>query len=89
LLRCLAVEEGEGAGRRDFERYIAHPLRSYSRIFALRLLTGQFPNYESVLPKENGEIVELNREAFEGVVRRVSLLGDNRLHGVRLALGKS
>jgi DNA polymerase-3 subunit beta len=60
-----------------------------SHIFALRLLTGQFPNYESVLPKENGEIVELNREAFEGVVRRVSLLGDNRLHGVRLALEKS
>jgi DNA polymerase III subunit beta len=59
------------------------------RILAARLLTGQFPNYELVLPKENGKPVELNREAFEAVVRRVALLADDRLRGVRLALGKN
>jgi DNA polymerase-3 subunit beta len=59
-----------------------------SRMLASRLLTGQFPNYESVLPKESGSVVELNCEEFEDVIRRVSLLADDRLRGVRLALEK-
>lgn len=58
------------------------------RLVASRLLVGQFPNYESVLPKENGKVVQLNSEEFEGVVRRVSLLADDRLRGVRFALDK-
>jgi DNA polymerase-3 subunit beta len=60
-----------------------------SRLLTARLLTGQFPNYETVLPKENGNVAELNREALEGVVQRVSLLADDRVHGIRLALGKN
>jgi DNA polymerase-3 subunit beta len=60
-----------------------------SRLLTARLLTGQFPNYESVLPKKNGKVAELNREALEAVVRRVSLLADDRLHGIRLALAKN
>jgi DNA polymerase III subunit beta len=59
-----------------------------SRILCSRLLTGQFPNYESVLPKENGKVVQLNSEELEDVVRRVSLLADDRLSGVRFALDK-
>lgn len=58
------------------------------RMLASRLLTGQFPNYESVLPKENGKVAQLNSEEFEQVVRRVSLLADDRLRGVRFALEK-
>jgi DNA polymerase III subunit beta len=58
------------------------------RMLASRLLTGQFPNYESVLPKENGKVVQLNSEELEDVVRRVSLLADDRLSGVRFALDK-
>lgn len=58
------------------------------RILASRLLTGQFPNYESVLPKENGRVVQLNSEELEDVVRRVSLLTDDRLRGVRFVLDK-
>jgi DNA polymerase III subunit beta len=60
-----------------------------SRALAARLLEGQFPNYESVLPKENGKVVELDRETLEGVVRRVALLADDRLPGICLALAKN
>src|SRR5882757_5796834 len=60
-----------------------------SRLLTARLLIGQFPNYESVLPKKNGKVAELNREALEAVVQRVSLLADDRLHGIRLALAKN
>ncbi|SRR5579883_1044739 len=58
------------------------------RMLASRLLTGQFPNYESVLPKENGKVAQLNSEELEDVIRRVSLLADDRLRGVRFALDK-
>jgi DNA polymerase III subunit beta len=58
------------------------------RTVASRLLAGQFPNYESVLPKENGRVVQLNSEEFKDVIRRVSLLADDRTHGVRFALDK-
>jgi DNA polymerase-3 subunit beta len=88
-LRRLAEEGGEGAHvelSKD-ESHLFFVLGS--RVLATRQLTGQFPNYESVLPKENGKVVELNREAFEAVVRRVALLADDRMHGIRLALGKN
>lgn len=88
-LRRLAEEGGEG-GRVELSKDESHLFFVLgSRVLAARQLTGQFPNYESVLPKENGKVVELNREAFEAVVRRVALLADDRMHGIRLALGKN
>ena len=88
-LRKLADEPEEGAtielSQDDSHIFFALG----SRLLTARLLTGQFPNYESVLPKKNGKVAELNREALEAVVQRVSLLADDRLHGIRLALGKN
>jgi DNA polymerase-3 subunit beta len=58
------------------------------RILISRLLTGQFPNYEAVLPKETPRMAELEREAFTSAVRRVALLSDERSHAIRLRLVK-
>jgi DNA polymerase-3 subunit beta len=58
-----------------------------SRLLATRLLDGQFPDYKSVLPKENGKVIELDREAFEGAVKRAALLADGQMHGICLTLG--
>ncbi len=57
-------------------------------MLASRLLMGQFSNYELVLPKESGKVLELNRGEFEDVVRSVPLLADDRVPGVRLAFEK-
>jgi len=88
-LRKLADEHKEGAtievSQDDSQLFFALG----SRLLTTRLLTGRFPNYETVLAKENGKVAELNREALAGVVQRVSLLADDRLHGIRLALGKN
>ncbi|HEV2381157.1 MAG TPA: DNA polymerase III subunit beta [Terriglobia bacterium] len=56
------------------------------RILISRLLTGQFPNYEAVLPKETPRLAEIEREAFTAAVRRVALLSDERSHAIRLRL---
>ncbi len=88
-LRRLAEEGDEGA-HVELSQDESHLFFAVGpRLLVTRQLTGQFPNYESVLPKDNGKVVELDREAFEAVIRRVALLADDRLHGIRLGLAKN
>ena len=56
------------------------------RLLLARMLTGQFPNYEAVLPRENTRIVQIDRSAIEPAVRRVALLADVRSHAIKFAL---
>jgi DNA polymerase-3 subunit beta len=51
-----------------------------------RLLAGQFPNYEMVLPTGNDQVVQLSGEAFASALRRVSLVSDERSRAVSLSL---
>src|ERR1700724_1466735 len=44
------------------------------RLLISRILTGQFPNYEAVLPRENNKTVVLERAELSDAVRRVSQL---------------
>jgi DNA polymerase-3 subunit beta len=59
-----------------------------SRLLTSRQLTGQFPNYEAVLPKDNNKIVPLNAEELNAAILRVSQFADERSHAVRLRLEK-
>ena len=56
------------------------------RLLVSRMVAGQFPNYEAVLPKENHRSVVLDREELATAIRRVSLLADNKSHTVQLVL---
>ena len=56
------------------------------RLLISRILTGQFPNYEAVLPRENNKTVVLERTELSDAVRRVSQLADQRSHAVKLAV---
>jgi DNA polymerase-3 subunit beta len=56
------------------------------RLLISRILTGQFPNYEAVLPRENNKKVVLERGELSDAVRRVSQLADQRSHAVKLAV---
>lgn len=58
------------------------------RLLVSRLLSGQFPNYEAVLPKENDKVVMLDRDQFTAAIRRVSLFSDERTHSIRCQLNK-
>lgn len=59
-----------------------------SRVLISRMLTGQFPNYEAVLPRENTRVVELDKEQTAAAVRRVALLADERSHAIRMQVEK-
>jgi DNA polymerase-3 subunit beta len=58
------------------------------RLLISRILTGQFPNYEAVLPRDNNKTVTLERTELCDAVRRVSQLADQRSHAVKLAVSK-
>ena len=58
------------------------------RLLISRILTGQFPNYEAVLPRDNTKSVVIERAELSDAVRRVSQLADQRSHAVKLAVSK-
>src|SRR5207244_252610 len=58
------------------------------RLLISRMLTGQFPNYEAVLPRNNDRIVTVNREEIAAAVKRVAILSDERSRSVKISLGK-
>jgi len=59
-----------------------------SRLLTSRQLTGQFPNFEAVLPKDNSKIVPINADEFNAAILRVAQFADERSRAVRLKLEK-
>jgi DNA polymerase-3 subunit beta len=58
------------------------------RLLTARRLTGQFPNYEAVLPRDANKKVIIERDELNGALRRVSQLADQRSHAVKLMLAE-
>lgn len=57
-----------------------------TRSLSARQLTGQFPNYEAVLPKQNERTVRVRSEEVGAAIRRVAQFADERSHAIRLRL---
>jgi DNA polymerase-3 subunit beta len=49
-------------------------------------LTGQFPNYEAVMPRDNSKFVVVRSSELAAAVDRVSQFADERSHAVRMKL---
>jgi DNA polymerase-3 subunit beta len=58
------------------------------RLLMSRKLTGNFPDYERVLPKEHPNSVDLNREELRGVIERVAQFSDERSRAIRVQVSK-
>jgi DNA polymerase-3 subunit beta len=56
------------------------------RLLISRMLYGQFPNYEMVMPKNNDKSVEFNSSLLNLAIRRVALMADERSHAIRFHL---
>jgi DNA polymerase-3 subunit beta len=57
-----------------------------NRHLTSRMLAGQFPNYELVLPKGNDKTITLNADKITQAIRRAALMADERSHGVKVDL---
>src|SRR5216684_7212110 len=58
------------------------------RLLTSRQLTGQFPNFEAVLPKDNNKSVTLPGNDLSAAISRVAQFADERSRAVRLRLEK-
>jgi DNA polymerase III subunit beta len=87
-IQRLAADAGEDATV-DFAQDESHLFFQFGgRLLTARKLTGQFPNYEAVLPRDASKTVTLEREELQNALRRVSSLADQRSHAVKFTLAK-
>src|SRR6201987_4525303 len=56
------------------------------RLLTSRKLTGQFPNYEAVLPRDANKTLVIEGGALQEALRRVAQLADQRSHAVKFML---
>lgn len=87
-IQRLSSEAGEDASV-EFAQDESHLFfRFGQRLLTSRKLTGQFPNYEAVLPRDSNKSLVLERGELQDALRRVSQLADLRTHAVRFILAK-
>lgn len=54
-----------------------------------RLIDGKYPNYEAVIPKQNPNKLTVDRAAFTGALKRVSVFSNKATHQIRLKIAGS
>ncbi len=57
------------------------------RLLISRRLTGNFPDYERVLPKDHPNVVTLGRDELRSAIERVAQFADERSRAIRLHIG--
>jgi DNA polymerase III subunit beta len=55
-------------------------------LMVIRLIDGEFPEYDQVIPKENDKKVTVNKERVYGCLRRVSTMTSERGEGIKLSI---
>ena len=79
----------EGDGDISYERGENHLFFDIGgRMLISRMIDGQFPAFERVIPKGNNKRIEFERERLTNAVRRVALLSNERSRAVKFQLDK-
>src|SRR5437868_2422140 len=77
----------EGEGDITFESGENHLFFEVAgRVLISRMIDGQFPAYERVIPKGNDKAVEFDRERLTNAVKRVALLANERSRSVKFQI---
>jgi DNA polymerase-3 subunit beta len=63
--------------------------RIQDRVYIARKISGRFPNYEAVIPKDNSLLAVANVNDLASSIQRVSQFADERSGNVRLTLDKN
>jgi DNA polymerase III subunit beta len=80
---------GEKGGNEQIEIYFdgTHGfLRIGKSLTILRLIDGEFPEYEQVIPKENDKRVRMEREKISACLRRISTMASDRVEGIKVSV---
>jgi len=63
-------------------------IRKETTELSMRLVEGEFPDYNQVIPKERKHAISFSREDFLGALRRLLVLTTERSRGIKLQVGK-
>lgn len=58
-------------------------------VLICRLIDGKYPNYEAVIPKENPNVLTIDRSQFLSSIKRVSIFANKTTHQIKLRLAGS
>lgn len=58
-------------------------------VLMCRLIDGKYPNYEAVIPKENPNVLTVDRLQFLGSIKRVSIFANKTTHQIKLKMAGS
>jgi DNA polymerase III subunit beta len=84
LLSLLNSTDAETLEFADDEQTLF--FRVGGRVLTSRKLTGQFPNYEAVLPRDNNKFVIVRSEDLMGSIQRVAQFADERSGAIKIRL---
>lgn len=80
-------QKGDEKAEVEFAQDDSHLFFQFGRrLLSSRKLTGSFPPYEAVLPRDANKTVVLERNDLQDALRRVSQLADQRSHAVKFVL---
>jgi DNA polymerase-3 subunit beta len=79
----------EGEGDIQYERGENHLFFDIGgRLLISRMIDGQFPAFERVIPKSNDKRIEFDRDRLTSAVKRVALLSNERSRAVKFQIDK-
>ena len=79
----------EGEGDISYERGENHLFFQVGdRMLISRMIDGQFPAYERVIPKGNDKHIEFERDRLTAAIKRVALLSNERSRAVKIQIEK-
>lgn len=83
-MRRLLEEGGDGEPLIGFAKNLMI-FRKSGLLLTSRLMEGNYPNYQQVIPKEGGKKISVNRIELESALRRVSVLSKDKASAVKVS----
>ena len=83
-MRRLLEEGGEEEPLIGFTKNLMI-FRKSGLLLTSRLMEGNYPNYQQVVPKESGKRIVVNRGLLESALRRVSVLSKDKANAVKVS----
>jgi DNA polymerase III subunit beta len=82
-MRRLLEEGGDGEPLIGFTKNLMI-FRKSGLLLTSRLMEGNYPNYQQVVPEETTKQVTLDKAEFEGALRRVAVLSRDKTNAVKV-----
>jgi DNA polymerase-3 subunit beta len=83
-MRRLLEEGGDGEPLIGFTKNLM-VFRKSGLLLTSRLMEGNYPNYQQVIPKESSKKIVVQRTELESALRRVSVLSRDKANAVKLS----